>query len=99
MHVQDKRVSQRSVDISLRLMNGANPKYTYYLEYLLLHFPHERALYGLEWLYRKGVRGKLLEEFCEVMCHGSALTFCKQVFRGAERDAEVKPIFAADLRA
>lgn len=90
-------VSQRSIDLAMRIVGSA--KYTYYLEYLLMHFPHARALRGLEWLYSKGIRGKNFEEFVEIQCNGKALEFCKQVFRGMERDSEVKPIYAKDLRS
>lgn len=90
-------VSQRSVDLALRIAGSAPKSYLYYLEFLLIHFPHERALRGLEWLYGRGIRGLNLVEFIEQKCGGQALTFCKQVFAGMERDIDVKPIYRKDL--
>lgn len=92
-----KMVSQHSVDLALRILGPFGANQAYYLEYLLINFPHARALKGLEWLCSKGIRGKLFEEFVRDTCKGSALEFCKQVFRGMERDRDVKPIYAKDL--
>lgn len=94
-----KMVSQYSVDLSMRILGPLGANQAYYLEYLLLNFPHGRALKALEYLHSKGIRGKLFEEYVRDKCKSSALEFVKQTFRGMEHDSEVKPIFAKDLRA
>lgn len=99
MSAQEKLVSQRSIDLAMRILGPMGAEQAYYLEYLLCHFPHARALRGLEWLYGKGIRGKLFEEFVRDECGSKPLQFCKQVFRGMERDNDVKPIYAKDLLA
>lgn len=99
MPAQAKMVSQYSVDLAMRILGPYGANQAYYLEYLLLNFPHARALKGMEWLHSKGIRGAFLAEFIKDKCDGSALEFCKQIFRGIEKESETRPIFARDLRA
>lgn len=97
MPSQEQFVSKRAVDLSVGILMNAKIEFTYYLEYLLLQFPERRALPALEWLTRRGIKGKSFEEFVTVACQGSALEFAKQVFKGVARDSEAKPIYAGDL--
>lgn len=94
-----KLVSQRSVDLALRILGPLGANNAYYLEYLLCHFPHARALRALEWLHGKGIRGKLFEEFVRDECDSKPLQFCKVAFRGMDRDSELRKIYARDLHA
>ena len=94
--VKSPLVSRRAVDLSLKILGDDGLANAYYLEYLLLNFPHARALRGLEWLYAKGIRGKHFAEFISE-CDRMPLEFCKQVFKGMNRDSEVQPIYAKEL--
>src|SRR5665647_3035282 len=95
-----QQVSQRAVRLMFQIWHGHQPAgdVAYYLEYLSLHLPEARLELALSWLLRNDIRGPKFMDFIEEQCARSALELMRQVTRGIEREKEVRPIMASDMR-
>lgn len=98
-------LNERMVDTAViplveRIRAGHNSahEFAYFLEYLIFHMPEPRLVPALWWLVSNRVTGQKFLDFVNEDCSKSGLELVRELTRRIEREANVRPLFAEDIR-